>query len=621
MKKNIYGKENVLNEIENNRNHSWFEEIKERSKTHEDKIALRYKGLNITYKEFIDTCEKVWAPALKQAGITKGSTVVASIASTPELCYLIGAVSIVGAKINLISDKFDEDYIRDIIKQAGSKYVFIGEDRFNNFASILKNSDNILVPIDLNHSLKNGDPFQNITDQFLKHDKNEYKYNVEHMTNIKKLDTLLEEGKEYNGQVSEQSTLDDEFTITYSSGTTDGNKPKGIVHRNKHYIVMGRYHDSEVSGIPNLKDSITYSLIPTNSNSYIASILSDTLMEGASIALDPVTDMEYFVYGMQINKPYMAIASTSSWLYLAKNYYKLTKEQQKGLNFSKTLLAAAVGEGMSAGEEKFLNKFLSDAKFGVGITKLPHSLVKMSTCGGDCEHGSLFIRVFRSYANLKKDRKVDEPIGLQTYNFVDIKALRKDGTYCDTYEYGRLVANSVCTMKGYNNEPERTKAFFIKDAYGKEWADLCCYGYFDKDNNIYLKGRMSEDTSKIPEFMVNDEITKDTKNVMSCSVVSSVVDGNEVYVAYIEPQVFTKTPLDKIISSVSQRCESKFGKDFIDKLYISIVDHDKSYPLTKCLKRDNGYLRSLGLSCDCKKATDYIIEKNKKNSMKLVKHI
>lgn len=615
-----YSTQEVLNEIEENRNHSWFEEIKSRSKSHLLKPAFKYRGTTITYAEFIKTCEEVWAPALKANGISKGTEIVACISSMPELCYLLGAVSIIGAKINIVSSEFDSNYLNEIINNADSKYIFVSEDNFNELMptfKMLENSNKKIVPISLNHSLKKKNPFEEITDRFSKYNKEKYEQNIKKLSNIVDIDEFLNKGLDYKGQISELSTLDDEFTITYSSGTTDGNRPKGIIHRNKHYIVMGRYHDSEISGIPNLKDSVTYSTIPTQSNSYIASILSDTLMEGACIALDPIVTKEYFLYGVMINKPYMAIATTSSWLYSAKEYYKMSKEDQARVKCENTLFPVVVGEPMSPGEEKFLNKFIKDIKCGVAITKLPFSISVMSICGGDCEHGSLFIRELRAYANLKKDKNVKEPIGLRTYDFVDVKALRKDGTYCNPNEYGRLVANSECTMVGYKDSPERTKRFFIKDSNGKEWADLGCYGYIDKDNNIYMKGRMSEDKSSIPEFIINDEIQKDTKNILSSSVVSVKEAGEEKYVAYIEIQPFSKKTTEYIIRSTIKRCQKRFGENFADILYISLINDENQFPLTGCLKRDNNKLRSFGITLNCTNAADIVrYEESKQKKLK-----
>lgn len=611
MKKKMT-KEEVLTEIYENRNHSWFSEIKNRSQGHLKKVALKYRGLDITFEEYINKCEKEWAPALKAAGISKGTEIVACISSTPEFCYLFGAASIVGAKINFVSDEFDSDYLYEICSKASSKYIFVGEDKINGMSDTLKkiekNTDKIIVPVGLNYSLPNGNPFKEVTDNFINYNFNDVIMNLFNLKNVESLDKFIKRGEEYTGNVYENVGLDDEFTISYSSGTTDGNRPKGIVHRNRHYIVMGRYHDSEISGLPNFKDSVTLSTIPTQSNSYIASILSDTLMEGACIALDPIISKEYFLYSMKINNPYMSIATTSSWLYAAKYYYSLSKEQQKAFKYPNLFLPVCVGEPMSPGEEKLLNKFVFDTGCGTNITKLPFSITKMSICGGDCEHGSLFTRVLREYANLKKDRNIKEPIGLSTYDFVEVKALRKDGTYCDTNEYGRLVANSACTMVGYKDDPERTEKFFITDAYGKKWADLGCHGYLDKDNNIYMKGRISEDKSDIPEFLINDEIQKDYKNILS----SSVVKSDDNYIAYIEPQLFTNASSFTIFKNVVARLNDKFGEDFVNKLYINLVDHKESFPLTACLKRDNNLLRQTGLTDDCFKASSFVItDKNK----------
>ena len=606
MKKE-FTKEEILKDLKENHNWSWFEEIKHRSLNHMNKVAFRYRGKNVTYKEFIDQAETVWAPAFRKAGITKGTRVFVSVSSAPEICFLMAATSIVGAKINFVADDFDADYLHEISKKSKSSVLFVGEDRFELMKEALEkidaDGDKKIISLPLDYSLPNGNPFSDITDMFETYNKEESAKIVESLKNKQSIDEFLEEGKSYNGPVYNESSLDDEFTITYSSGTTDGNKPKGIVHRNKHYVVMGRYHDSEVSHIPNLKNSVTYSTIPTQSNSYIASIISDTLMEGACIALDPIATKEYFLYGVVLNKPLMAIATTSSWLYAAKFFYSLPKEQRKNFYLKDTLFPVAVGEPMSPGEEKFLNKFLKDCKCGVNITKLPRSISKMSICGGDCEHGSIFIRELRAYANLKKDRNIKEPIGLRTYNFVDVKALREDGTYCENNEYGRLVANSACTMTGYDDEPERTERFFIADAYGKKWADLGCYGFVDKDNNIYMKGRMSEDISLIPEFVINDEVQRDAKNVLSSSVVYTD-DGN--YVIHIQKQPDSRLNDKRFIDGVINRCRHTFGDELIKHLYINLMDFSEDFPLTGCLKRDNILLRYMGVIDSCVYAYDEV---------------
>jgi acyl-coenzyme A synthetase/AMP-(fatty) acid ligase len=301
----------VIKEIRENRDHSWAAEIEKRAQGKLHKVALKYRGKTVSYGEYIDTFKMIWAPALRAHGIKKGSRVALCVSSTPELAYLFGAISYTGAIFNSLSCEFDSDYLFDIICRSNYDYFFVSEDRvtkmFATLERIKRETNKKVVVIPLDHSLTGGNPFEDITGQFAEFDRVTTLEAISKLTNVISLDEFLKEGIGYSGESEEQSSLDDIFTITYSSGTTDGNKPKGIVHRNKHYIVMGRFHDKDVSGLPNLKDSVTYSIIPTYSNSYVASVLSDTLMEGACVALDPITDNNYFLYALYINQPTMAI--------------------------------------------------------------------------------------------------------------------------------------------------------------------------------------------------------------------------------------------------------------------------------------------------------------------------
>ena len=59
-----------INDILENHNWSWIRDIYERNKNGLDKIALFYRGKNITYNEFFQNVEN-YAKALKQMNIKK----------------------------------------------------------------------------------------------------------------------------------------------------------------------------------------------------------------------------------------------------------------------------------------------------------------------------------------------------------------------------------------------------------------------------------------------------------------------------------------------------------------------------------------------------------------------
>ena len=591
--KKLPNKYEVEKEIKLNRNHSWIREIYARHKHELDRVIINYLGNCITYKEFFDESQK-FAKALKANGVKKGDEFVVCLDRTPEVVYLIGAASLIGAKIKLISDKFVPEFIKQNINQADSSLFFVQDIKLDKMKEILKDLPNTkVIPISYKRSLNEKFHYLDIMNLYYNLDDSKYENALEELPNIYSLEQFLRDGAKYEGVVEEESTLDDVFTITYSSGTTKKGLPKGIVHTNRHYILMGRYHDVEVSGIPSMTNLSTYSNIPVYSNSYISSSLSDNLIQGGTVILDPVDDPRYFKIGMQIHESNMNIATTSTWLLNALDYYACGEKYK----LEGALFNFAAGEQLSPGEEKFLNKFLHDVKAGVAITHTPMSVSKMSTAGSDCEHGSLFIRIFRAYFNKSPYRfNRTEPIGMYTYDFVDVKVLREDGTYALPYEYGRLVCNSGCTMKEYDRNPEATTKFFIKDAYGKVWGDMNVYGYLDEKGNITMKGRVPQHKTVIPEFLIADEIAKDTKNIMSCEVVSTEVDGDIVYVAHIMPQLNTKPNNTSVLNGIMSRCINKFGEGIRDKIYIRFRNIYDYYPLTSSEKRDAKSLQQEGIS-------------------------
>lgn len=600
----ILSRVQIREDIDRNRNHSWIQEIYSRHKDELNRQVLYYFGNCITYKTFFEESVNL-SRALKANGIKKGDEFIVCIDRIPEFVYLLGAASIIGAKINFISEKFDKNYIKEIIHNANSDIIFVQDNKLDNIMPIASDMENYkVVALSYKRSLPKNNEYQSIIESF---------YHTDSSILVKECidyDKFLESGKYFQGDVFEKIDLDDAFTVTYSSGTTKKGMPKAIVHTNRHYITMGRYHDYEASGLPALKNLSTYSNIPVYSNSYISSSLSDNLIEGGKVILDPIDNPEYFLIGAKIHKGNMNIATTSTWLINAINYYDGDKYNINCL--PDAMFNFAAGEQVSPGEEKFLNKFFKDTKCGVNITHTPISITKLSTAGADCEHGSIFIRLLRSYFNkapYRIGRK--EPIGMTTYNFVDIQVLREDGTYCEPLEHGRVVANSDCNMKEYNHNPEDTREFWITDAYGKIWGDMKVYGFLDEKKNITMKGRYQTGSDIIPCYRIADEISKDTKKIMSCEVVNLLVDGYNVYVAHIMPQFGTSFNSEKVLRGALQRCINVFGEDIKNTLYFRIRNYKEGYPITNSAKRDCQILKNEGIEKGIHYSSDLISIKKK----------
>ncbi len=581
--------EEILRDLQENHNHSWYEELYLRNKDTLDDIALFYRGTEVTYREMFENM-RIYAKALKELGVEKGDEIPICISNTPELVYILGAISILGCKANIFSDHMDEEYTSKIISECNSEIAFIEDSKYEGLSKILSKSHikHIVMP-SIASSLKDGNPYEEMDKEFggLENTTDSY---TRINDSIMDIDFFVNLGKHSNKSIESDVSLDDEFTITYSSGTTS-NRPKPIVHTVRSFITIGRCHDPEIQKSASMKKMTVEALIPTYSNTDIISSISDALMQGSKLALEPFYSKESFLNSLIINKPTYVVATRSFWIYSAKKI--LYDSEYQGTKLPFLLIPFAVGEPLEVNEEKLLNKALRKASAGKDIIKTPISPVVMSVAGGDCEHGGIFWMLFRSIQSKRPGYLFKhEPIGLKTFPMVETAILDENGNVLPPDTYGRLVANSPCNMKGYKNRPKETAEFFIKDATGKVWGDCSVYAKKDKNGYVTIKGRIPKSDEDIPEFVISDAILRDTKNILSCEVVE---DQSGLKVAHIEFQPSVKKKGLKSILSAEQRCMKLLGKSVTDNLVYRIHGFDESYVLNGSGKRNINVLADEGL--------------------------
>lgn len=587
----------ALKEIEEKRNHSWFEEIYERNKNRLDAIALSYRGNDITYGEMFENMRAL-AKSLKKYGIKKGDEIPICLGNTPELIYLMGAASILGAKVNIFGSKFDKDYISKILNDTHSRIAFI-ED---NYYEKLKNSigeSNVkdVVLISLADSLKNGiHPYdKGKNDARFTSKVEKFKNNNE---NVKSFFDFKNYGTDYLGVLLEKVGLDDEFSITYTSGSTNAKYPKQIVHDNRSFIMMGRHHDKDMSGGIDMSKFTFLAHLPTYSNTDLISCISDSLMQGSKIALEPISDIDFFIYSLLIYQPHCAIETTSYIIHAMKEvmYNPIFDD----VVFPNLFLLFGAGEPTSVNEEFFCNRGLQKAKAGCNI--IPSCLQKviksivMSTGGGDCEHGSIFYGIFRRLYERKIAPNYYEEAGNKVSDFAEVAVLDNDGYYCSKGEYGRIVANSGCSMEYYKGDPDATSKFFIKDAYGKTWGDCNVYGFIDNRNRVHVKGRIPSEGEKLPTFLINDEVLRDQINVLSSATVKVVDNGEEYYVVHFEKMPESKEESRDIMKNALLRIHKVFGEDVSSHVLFRERSFKESFPLTGSGKRDLNACKLEGIS-------------------------
>ena len=583
----------ALADLEKYHNHSWFDELCQRSDGRLDSTALLYRDNKISYLEMINKMFEL-AQALKAQGVNKGDEIPVCLSNTPEMVYIMGAASMIGAKINVFGPKFDKEYVTKILNGTHSPIAFIEDNYYEALKdSIQKSCVENVVLISLADSLKNGiHPIdQEHADRFISKVE-QLKKNDSHVCGFA---DFMKKASDYYGTIGENVGLDDEFSITYTSGSTNSKHPKQIVHNNRSYIMMARHHDKDMSGGIDMSKFIFQAHLPTYSNTDLISCISDSLMQGSTVALEPINDKDFFIKSLMINQPHCVIGTTSFWIQAMKEI--MYNPEYQDVTFPNLLLAFAAGEPMSVNEEFFLNRGLRKVRAGSKILPPFIKSTVMSAGGGDCEHGSIFYGILRRLYERKTKSGFYEEAGNKLSDFAELAVLDQDGHYCGKNEVGRIVANSGCSMERYKDDPEATKKFFVQDAYGKTWGDCSVYGFVDKKNRVHVKGRIPKEGEKIPTFFINDEMLKDQKNVLSSLTAHVVSDGEDYYVIHFEKMPGSTKSSTSIMQEALQRVHKKLGEEVSSHVLFREHSFEEAFALNGSGKRDYHACEDEGI-CD-----------------------
>lgn len=611
----------ALKMIEDNNNHSWYNELYNRAQNNMNDTALFYRGNKISFKEMFLKADNL-AKALVESGVKYGDEIPACISNTPELVYLMLAANKIGAKLNLFGAQFDKKYINEILDGCTKKIFFASDDLFPEISNIVnsKGYENIVVSSladSLPKNPKECDEYVPELDKYYYFSNNAEKY---YGNNIISFDTLMQKGINSNVEVKDISNLDTDFLVTYTSGSTVQGKAKQIIQTNRSLIVMGRFHDPELSGNPRIEGLRGLAHIHPESNTDVITCISDNLMQGWSVALEPEYDKNKALDYVILNKPNYLNLTTSFAIQMAKDYFNKSDPIYKKLPFLFAMFT--VGEGTSKGEEKFINSFLRKSKAGSGIKikglSLPYTTLSIG--GGDCEHGGIYYTLWKKlFEKLNSPRLRKRSLGMNPVPYAHVTAFKpgKDGKYeeCNYNEIGLIAANSATSMIGYKNNLAKTKELIIEDNLGREWLSSNVYGYVDELGSVHVLGRYCKVPNYAGRYINNYEIEslicEDTKNVLSCTV-TTVEDGNDLIpVVNIEFMPNKANTKEDIINSIISRCKLAFGESFCNIMRFRIFDDNFEFPLSGSGKRNSVALANMGLD-----NTISLLQNNKKMILK-----
>ena len=141
----------AIEDIKENHNWCWANEIDYRNKNELNFPILFYRGKKITYAEFMEISNKM-ACSLKKMGYGPGKEVLACMSNSVEFVMLLRATSLVGAEFHVFGESFAPDYIEQIISKSIAKSninaIFITDNMYSKMQGIVNKFPNInIVPL------------------------------------------------------------------------------------------------------------------------------------------------------------------------------------------------------------------------------------------------------------------------------------------------------------------------------------------------------------------------------------------------------------------------------------------------------------------------------------------
>lgn len=590
-----------VDELEAKHNHSIYREIWQRNIKHSERIALSYQEREWTYAQLFESVD-IFANALLAMGFKRGDEIPVCISNTPEFVYMILAISKIGAVINSFGNWFAKDYLVQIINETGSGVVFISDDNYALIEDAINESNvDRLVVFSLDDSLETRDgvkynPFQAEQKKYLPTRYVLKKIRERSLKAVLSGTDVYQMGQGYQGESNVDVCLNDPFAITYTSGTTNPLRPKAVVHSVESYLLIGRFKDADVSGMGKMSNLRVLAHFPTYIHAGITTAIFDPLFESCTVVLSPIYSTEYFPKQIMNLKPNFVCASIAAWMSLAQ----VLESNSIKDSLSFLMIPCVTGEGMSDGEEKYLNYIAQKYKFGCDKLPWPMSPVSFSIGGGTSESSGVLVTLFKKHQRMKPEYwNGRKPVGLTPLNFAAVDVIHEDGSSCNVGELGTIALSSKCNMLGYRYTPELYKAITYTDSNGRQWLKMGAVGIkLDGFVHVQIKGRPTDrivrkDGSSLWFFDIEHYLYEQVPELMSCSIVRD--EKNDAIVVHVE-----KNPTAVMSESeFRDKCYAALNTFALNEcllhLYLRVRTNSEGFPAAVSGKRDFGMLISEGI--------------------------
>ena len=428
--------------------------LKESITKYANNTSLVYAGEdNYTYSQMGDDVMKV-AALLKKLGIKKYDKVAILSSNMPNWGVAFYAIEWIGATAVPILPDFHPNEIQSIIEHSESKLLFISESLYRNINSATLQLLNDIILLDTFSLLA---------------EKNPENFVVEEGNSFRELE------KE---EVPEKINEEDLATIIYTSGTTGNSKGVMLTHKNVVWTaeksITFQFIDDKDRFLSVLPLSHTFEntlgfLFPTLYGASVHYLRKPPVASVLLPALKKVKPTIMLVVPLIIEKvfktkiyPEFQKSSLTRFLYsipvMRKVLHRIAGKKLYETFGGKLRFFGIGGAKLDGTVERFLLEGKFPYAIGYGLTETSPLLA--GAVGKNIRLGSTGIALE----------------GVQ---------LRLGNADLSTGE-GEIQAKGPNVMKGYYKAPEITQEVFTEDG----WFKTGDRGWFDKDNFLFIKGRI-----------------------------------------------------------------------------------------------------------------------------------
>jgi len=398
---------------------------------------------NLTYKQ-LETEIKKAAIQLQSLGVKKGDKIAVFSLNMPQWGIAFFATCVLGAVVVPILPDFHPNEIKNIIQHSDVSVIYVSETLRSKLEPIsgitVINIENFQVSSDVAH------------------------------TTLEEMDEQL-----FQYPVVEENDL---CSIIYTSGTTGKSKGVMLTHKNivwtaqQSWIIQNIVPGDRFLSVLPLSHTFENTLgliLPVKYGATVNYLKKPPVASVLMAALQQVRPTIMLVVPLIVEKIYKGkILPEINRKFITRILYKLPVSRKLLHKVAAKKLYESFG-----GELKF---------FGIGGAKLDDNVERFLMEGGfplAIGYGMTESSPLLAGAGVGKTRFLSTGLPMEGVH------LRIDNPDPKT-GLGEIQAKGENVMLGYYKEPEITKNTFTEDGWLKT-GDL---GYFDKDGNLFIRGRM-----------------------------------------------------------------------------------------------------------------------------------